>query len=72
VTEAIVVHEDDSIDELLEIVCHRRLRQLLIRCTIEQIQQVWTIHQLPLQTGFIYKHVVCVELHSQTFPRLGH
>jgi len=62
VTKAIVVHEDDSIDELLEIVCHHRLRQLLVRCTIEQIQQVWTIHQLPLQTGFIYKHVICVEL----------
>ena len=53
VTKAIVVHEDDSIDELLEVVCHHWLRQLLVRCTIEQIQQVWTIHQLPLQTGLI-------------------
>ena len=52
VTEAIVVHEDDSIDELLEIVRHHWLRQLLVRCSIEQIQQIWTIHQLPLQTGF--------------------
>lgn len=53
VAEAIVVHEDDSIDELLEVVCHHWLRQLLVRCTIEQIQQVRSIHQLPLQTGFI-------------------
>lgn len=58
VTKAIVVHEDDCIDELLEIVCHHRLRQLLVMCTIEQIQQVWTIHQLPLQTGFICKHII--------------
>ncbi len=62
VAEAIVVHEDDSIDELLEIVCHHSLRQLLVRCTIEQIQQVRSIYQLPLQTGFIYKRVICVEL----------
>lgn len=61
-TKAIVVHEDDSVDELPEVVCHHWLRQLLVRCSIEQIQQVRTIHQLPLQTGFIYKHVICVEL----------
>jgi len=59
VTEAIVVHEDDSIDKLLEIVCYHRLRQLLVRCSIEQIQQVWTIHQLPLQTVHLQTRGLC-------------
>ena len=62
-TKAVVVHGHDSIDELLEIVCHHWLRQLLVRCTIEQIQQVRAIHQLPLQTGLsLQMRDLCQEL----------
>lgn len=46
--EAIVVHEDDSIDELLEVVGHHGLRQLLVMGNSQQVQQIWAIHQLPL------------------------
>ena len=47
----IVVHEDDSVDELLEVVCNHGLRQLLVRCHVQQIQQIWAVHQLPLQSS---------------------
>ena len=55
--EAIVVHEDNSIDELLEIMCHHWLRQLLIMRIIQQIQQIGTIHQLPLHKHDQQMHV---------------
>ena len=47
-TEAVVVHEYDRVDELLKVVCHHWLWKSLVMCLIEQVQQIWSIYQLPL------------------------
>lgn len=47
--EAIVMHEDDGIKKLLEVVSHCWLWQLFVLRNVEQVEQIWSLHKLPLQ-----------------------